>query len=156
MRSLRKDSNGQAIPIDYILIFSMSVLFFGIMTISFSTVVDHSTQQAIHSELKDIGNQVSFEITNAYLAIPVKGQAVSVMDIPVEAGNNAYFIDITDENSYGTGEKALRLKSVFRDVSVYVPLSSVDELVQVNGSASSSSGKIIITSNRTGVFISQG
>ena len=82
MRALHKDSSGQAIPIDYILIFSMSVLFFGIMTMSFSSVVDNSTQQAIYTELKDVGNQVSFVITSAYLSIPFQGQSVSVIYIP--------------------------------------------------------------------------
>ena len=156
MRTLHKDSSGQAVPIDYILIFSMSVLFFGIMIVSFSSVVDNSTRQAIYSELTDVGNQVSSAITDAYLSNPIQGQFVSVMDIPVQAANSEYFIDVTDEDPYGSGQKTLRLKSRYKDVTVFVPLSSIDELVSINGSVSSSSGKIIITNNRSDILITQG
>ncbi|MBW6517931.1 MAG: hypothetical protein K0A89_05460 [ANME-2 cluster archaeon] len=153
MRTLYKDVSGQAVPIDYILIFSMSVLFFGIMTLSFSSVVDNSTRQALYSELTDVGNQISSGITDAYLSNPVEGQFISVMDIPVLVANNEYFIDITDEDPYGSGQKTLRLKSRFREVTVFVPLNSIDELVTINGSVSSSSGKIIITNNRSDILL---
>lgn len=156
MRTLQKDLNGQAVSIDYILIFSMSVLFFGIMTVSFSSVVDNSTRQVVYSELTDIGNQVSSGITDAYLSNPIQGQFTSVMDIPVQAANSEYFIDVTDEDPYGSGQKTLRLTSRYKDVSVFVPLNSIDELVFVHGSVSSSSGKILITNNRSDIFISQG
>ncbi|MCL7476012.1 MAG: hypothetical protein M8352_08235 [ANME-2 cluster archaeon] len=156
MRTLHKDVSGQAVPIDYILIFSMSVLFFGIMTLSFSSVVDNSTRQAVYSELSDVGNQISSGITDAYLSNPVQGKFVSVMDIPVLSANSEYFIDVTDEDPYGSGQKTLRLTSRYRDVTVFVPLSSIDELVSVHGSVSSSSGKIIITNNRSDILITQG
>ena len=123
---------------------------------SFSSVVDNSTQQAIYTELKDVGNQVSFGITSAYLSIPVQGQSVSVIDIPKEVANNAYFIEVSEDHPFKHGQKALKIKSGYRDVTVYVPLSSVDELVYVNGSASSASGKIKITSNLTGIYLTQG
>ncbi|MCL7412100.1 MAG: hypothetical protein M8353_00580 [ANME-2 cluster archaeon] len=156
MRTLHKDLSGQVVSIDYILIFSMSVLFFGIMTLSFSSVVDNSTRQAVYSELTDIGNQVSSGITDAYLSNPVQGQFISVMDIPVQAANSEYFIEVTDEDPYGSGQRTLRLTSGFKDVTVFVPLSSIDELVNVHGSISSSSGKITITNNRSDIFITQG
>lgn len=156
LKELYKDSHAQAIPIEYILIFSMATLFFGIMIMSFSSVMDNSSRQGIYTEFMDIGNQVSSTITGAYISTPIEGQTVSVIEIPVEVANTAYFIEITEENPYEEGQKALRLQSMHKDVTVYVPLSCVDELVYVNGSASSSSGKIIINSNDSGIYISQG
>jgi hypothetical protein len=156
LKELYKDSHAQAIPIEYILIFSMATLFFGIMIMSFSSVMDNSSRQGIYTEFMDIGNQVSSTITSAYISTPIEGQTVSVIEIPVEVANTAYFIEITEENPYEEGQKALRLQSMHKDVTVYVPLSCVDELVYVNGSASSSSGKIIINSNDSGIYISQG
>jgi hypothetical protein len=134
----------------------MATLFFGIMIMSFSSVMDNSSRQGIYTEFMDIGNQVSSTITSAYISTPIVGQTVSVIEIPMEVANTAYFIEITEENPYEEGQKALRLQSMHKDVTVYVPLSCVDELVYVNGSASSSSGKIIINSNDSGIYISQG
>lgn len=156
MKELHKDSHGQAIPIDYILVFSMSALFFGIMIMSFSSVVDNSSRQGIYTEFTDIGNQISSAITGAYMSTPIEGQTMSIVEIPVNVANTAYFIEITEDNPYEEGQKAVRLISMHKDVTVYVPLSCVDELVYVNGSASSSSGKIMITSNLSGIYISQG
>ena len=156
MKELYEDSHGQAIPIDYILVFSMSALFFGIMIMSFSSVVDNSSRQGIYTEFTDIGNQVSSAITGAYMSTPIEGQTMSIVEIPVNVANTAYFIEITEDNPYEEGHKAVRLISMHKDVTVYVPLSCVDELVYVNGSASSSSGKIMITSNLSGIYISQG
>lgn len=156
LKELHKDPHAQAIPIDYILIFSMSALFFGIMIMSFSSVVDNSSRQGIYTEFTDIGNKVSSAITGAYISTPIEGRTVSVVEIPVKVANTAYFIEISEENPHEEGQKAVRLTSMHKDVTVYVPLSCVDELVYVNGSASSSSGKIMITSNLSGIYISQG
>ena len=156
LKELHEDSHGQAIPIDYILVFSMSALFFGIMIMSFSSVVDNSSRQGIYTEFTDIGNQISSAITGAYMSTPIEGQTMSIVEIPVNVANTAYFIEITEDNPYEEGQKAVRLISMHKDVTVYVPLSCVDELVYVNGSASSSSGKIMITSNLSGIYISQG
>lgn len=156
LKKLYKDSHAQAIPIEYILIFSMTAMFFGIMIMSFSSVMDNSSRQGIYTEFIDIGNQISSAITGAYISTPIAGQTVSVVEIPVDVANTGYFIEITEENPYEEGQKAVRLQSMHKDVTVYVPLSCVDELVYVNGSASSSSGKIIINSNDSGIYISQG
>jgi len=156
LKELHKDSNAQAIPVEYILVFSMATLFFGMMIMSFSSIVDNSSRQGIYTEFIDIGNQVSSTITCAYISTPIEGQTVSVVEIPLEVANTAYFIEITEENPYEDGQKAIMLQSIHKDMTVYVPLSSVDELVYINGSAYSSSGKIIINSNHSGIYISQG
>ena len=80
------------------------------------------------------------------------------MDIPTQIAGTGYFIEISDEseNPFETNVSALKLTSIRKSVSVFVPLNSVEQLIEINGTVSSASGKIKITSNTTTILLNQG
>jgi len=156
MRVLLNDEDGQAIPVEYILIFTISMIFLGLMTLTFNSVVDSSSRQAIYIELTDTGNLISSAITNSYLTTPVDGANSISLDVPAEIAGTGYFVEISDDDPFEVGNKVLKLTSMQKSVTAYVPLNSVDALIEINGSASSVSGKILIVSNTSEITISQG
>lgn len=158
MKGLLNNKKGQAIPVEYILIITLSLVFLGLATMALNSTIESSSRQAIYIELTDVGNVISSAITNTYLTAPVDGINTLTVEVPIEIAGTGYFMEISDENDnpFEQGVKALKLMSVRKGVTVYVPLNSVDVLVDINGSASSASGKIAIMSNNTGITISQG
>ena len=156
MRVLLNDEDGQAIPVEYILIFTISMIFLGLMTLTFNSVVDNSSRQAIYIELTDTGNLISSAITNAYLTTPTVGANSISLDVPAEIAGTGYFVEISDDDPFEVGNKVLKLTSMRKSVTTYVPLNSIDALIEINGSASSASGKILIVSSRSEIIISQG
>ncbi|KAF5419563.1 MAG: hypothetical protein C5S44_10675 [Candidatus Methanocomedens sp.] len=156
MRVLLNDEDGQAIPVEYILIFTISMIFLGLMTLTFNSVVDSSSRQAIYIELTDTGNLISSAITNSYLTTPVDGVNSISLDVPAEIAGTGYFVEISDDDPFEVDNKVLKLTSMQKSVTAYVPLNSVDALIEINGSASSASGKILIVSNTSEITISQG
>jgi len=156
MRVLLNDEDGQAIPVEYILIFTISMIFLGLMTLTFNSVVDSSSRQAIYIELTDTGNLISSAITNSYLTTPVDGANSISLDVPAEIAGTDYFVEISDDDPFEVDNKVLKLTSMQKSVTAYVPLNSVDALIEINGSASSASGKILIVSNTSEITISQG
>lgn len=156
MRVLLNDEDGQAIPVEYILIFTISMIFLGLMTLTFNSVVDSSSRQAIYIELTDTGNLISSAITNTYLTTPVDGANSISLDVPAEIAGTGYFVEISDDDPFEVDNKVLKLTSMRKSVTAYVPLNSVDALIEINGSASSASGKILIVSNTSEITISQG
>ena len=156
MRVLLNDEKGQAIPVEYILIFTISMIFLGLMTLTFNSVVDSSSREAIYIELTDTGNLISSAITNTYLTTPVDGTNNIYIDVPAEIAGTGYFVEISDDNPFEVGNKVLKLTSMRKSVTTYVPLNSIDALIEINGSTSSSSGKIMIVSNTSDITISQG
>lgn len=156
MRVLLNDEDGQAIPVEYILIFTISMIFLGLMTLTFNSVVDSSSRQAIYIELTDTGNLISSAITNTYLTTPVNGANSISLDVPAEIAGTGYFVEISDDDPFEVDNKVLKLTSMQKSVTAYVPLSSVDALIEINGFASSASGKILIVSNTSEITISQG
>lgn len=156
MRVLLNDEDGQAIPVEYILIFTISMIFLGLMTLTFNSVVDSSSRQAIYIELTDTGNLISSAITNSYLTTPVDGVNSISLDVPAEIAGTGYFVEISDDDPFEVDNKVLKLTSMRKSVTAYVPLNSVDALIEINGSASSASGKILIVSNTSEITISQG
>jgi len=156
MRVLLNDEDGQAIPVEYILIFTISMIFLGLMTLTFNSVVDNSSRQAIYIELTDTGNLISSAITNTYLTTPVDGANSISLDVPAEIAGTGYFVEISDDDPFEVDNKVLKLTSMQKSVTAYVPLNSVDALIEINGSASSASGKILIVSNTSEITISQG
>lgn len=156
MRVLLNDEDGQAIPVEYILIFTISMIFLGLMTLTFNSVVDSSSRQAIYIELTDTGNLISSAITNSYLTTPVDGANSISLDVPAEIAGTGYFVEISDDDPFEVDNKVLKLTSMQKSVTAYVPLNSVDALIEINGSASSASGKILIVSNTSEITISQG
>lgn len=156
MRVLLNDEQGQAIPVEYILIFTISMIFFGLMTMTFNSVVDSSSRQAIYIELTDTGNLISSAITNTYLTTPTDGVNSISLDIPAEIAGTGYFVEISDDDPFKIDNKVLKLTSMRKSVTAYVPLNSVDALIEINGSALSDSGKILIISNTSEITISQG
>ena len=156
MRVLLNDEDGQAIPVEYILIFTISMIFLGLMTMTFNSVVDSSSRQAIYIELTDTGNLISSAITNTYLTTPTDGVNSISLDIPAEIAGTGYFVEISDDDPFKIDNKVLKLTSMRKSVTAYVPLNSVDALIEINGSASSASGKILIVSNTSEITISQG
>lgn len=157
MRVLLNDEDGQAIPVEYILIFTISMIFLGLTTLTLNSAVDSSSRQAIYIELTDTGNLISSAITNIYVTTPCNGVNIISLDVPDEIAGTGYFVEVsgTGENPY-EDNKALKLTSMRKSVTTYVPLNSIDALIKINGSASSSSGKILITSNTSEITISQG
>lgn len=156
MRVLLNDEDGQAIPVEYILIFTISMIFLGLMTLTFNSVVDSSSRQAIYIELTDTGNLISSAITNTYLTTPVDGTNSISLDVPAEIAGTGYFVEISDDDPFEVDNKVLKLTSMQKSVTAYIPLNSVDALIEINGSASSASGKILIVSNTSEITISQG
>ncbi|MCD4810940.1 MAG: hypothetical protein K8R17_13725 [Methanosarcinales archaeon] len=156
MRVLLNDEDGQAIPVEYILIFTISMIFLGLMTLTFNSVVDSSSRQAIYIELTDTGNLISSAITNTYLTTPTDGVNSISLDIPAEIAGTGYFVEISDDDPFKIDNKVLKLTSMRKSVTAYVPLNSVDALIEINGSALSDSGKILIISNTSEITISQG
>jgi len=156
MRVLLNDEDGQAIPVEYILIFTISMIFLGLMTLTFNSVVDSSSRQAIYIELTDTGNLISSAITNTYLTTPVDGANSISLDVPAEIAGTGYFVEISDDDPFEVDNKVLKLTSMRKSVTAYVPLNSVDALIEINGFASSASGKILIVSNTSEITISQG
>jgi hypothetical protein len=156
MRVLLNDEDGQAIPVEYILIFTISMIFLGLMTLTFNSVVDNSSRQAIYIELTDTGNLISSAITNTYLTTPVDGANSISLDVPAEIAGTGYFVEISDDDPFEVDNKVLKLTSMRKSVTTYVPLNSVDALIEINGFASSASGKILIVSNTSEITISQG
>ena len=156
MRVLLNDEDGQAIPVEYILIFTISMIFLGLMTVTFNSVVDSSSRQAIYIELTDTGNLISSAITNTYLTTPTDGENSISLDIPAEIAGTCYFVEISDDDPFEVDNKVLKLTSMRKSVTAYVPLNSVDALIEINGSALSDSGKILIISNTSEITISQG
>jgi len=156
MRVLLNDEDGQAIPVEYILIFTISMIFLGLMTMTFNSVVDSSSRQAIYIELTDTGNLISSAITNTYLTTPTDGVNSISLDIPAEIAGTGYFVEISDDDPFKIDNKVLKLTSMRKSVTAYVPLNSVDVLIEINGSALSDSGKILIISNTSEITISQG
>ncbi len=156
MRVLLNDEDGQAIPVEYILIFTISMIFLGLMTLTFNSVVDSSSRQAIYIELTDTGNLISSAITNSYLTTPVDGANSISLDVPAEIAGTGYFVEISDDDPFEVDNKVLKLTSMQKSVTAYVPLNSVDALIEINGLASSASGKILIVSNTSEITISQG
>ncbi|MCD4766855.1 MAG: hypothetical protein K8R34_10130 [Methanosarcinales archaeon] len=156
MRVLLNDEDGQAIPVEYILIFTISMIFLGLMTMTFNSVVDSSSRQAIYIELTDTGNLISSAITNTYLTTPTDGVNSISLDIPAEIAGTGYFVEISDDDPFKIDNKVLKLTSMRKSVTAYVPLNSVDALIEINGSALSDSGKILIISNTSEITISQG
>ena len=156
MRVLLNDEKGQAIPVEFILIFTISMIFLGLMTLTFNSVVDSSSRQAIYIELTDTGNLISSAITNTYLTTPVDGANRIFLDVPAEIAGTGYFVEISDDDPFEVGNKVLKLTSMRKSVTTYVPLNSIDALIEINGSASSASGKILIESNTSEITISQG
>jgi hypothetical protein len=156
MRVLLNDEDGQAIPVEYILIFTISMIFLGLMTMTFNSVVDSSSRQAIYIELTDTGNLISSAITNTYLTTPTDGVNSISLDIPAEIAGTGYFVEISDDDPFKIDNKVLKLTSMRKSVTAYVPLNSVDALIKINGSALSDSGKILIISNTSEITISQG
>ena len=156
MRVLLNDEDGQAIPVEYILIFTISMIFLGLITLTFNSVVDNSSRQAIYIELTDTGNLISSAITNTYLTTPVDGTNSISLDVPAEIAGTGYFVEISDDDPFEVDNKVLKLTSMQKSVTAYIPLNSVDALIEINGSASSASGKILIVSNTSEITISQG
>jgi len=156
MRVLLNDEDGQAIPVEYILIFTISMIFLGLMTMTFNSVVDSSSRQAIYIELTDTGNLISSAITNTYLTTPTDGVNSISLNIPAEIAGTGYFVEISDDDPFKIDNKVLKLTSMRKSVTAYVPLNSVDALIEINGSALSDSGKILIISNTSEITISQG
>lgn len=156
MRVLLNDEDGQAIPVEYILIFTISMIFLGLMTLTFNSVVDSSSRQAIYIELTDTGNLISSAITNSYLTTPVDGANSISLDVPAEIAGTGYFVEISDDDPFEVDNKVLKLTSMQKSVTAYIPLNSVDALIEINGFASSASGKILIVSNTSEITISQG
>ena len=156
MRVLLNDEKGQAIPVEYILIFTISMIFLGLITLTFNSAVDSSSRQAIYIELTDTGNLISSAITNTYLTTPVDGANSIYIDVPAEIAGTGYFVEISDDDPFEVGNKVLKLTSMRKSVTAYVPLNSIDALIEINGSTSSSSGKILIVSNTSDITISQG
>ena len=156
LRGMVQNENGQVVPIEYLQIFSILVVFFGLSTIAISSFVDDSSRQAVYVEFTDIGNQVSSAITSSYLSTPLNGETISVVIIPAKVAGREYFIDVTDENPYEQGKKAVRITSVHNSMTVYVPLNTIDKVVEVSGSVYSASEKIVITGTIDGINISSG
>jgi hypothetical protein len=156
MKVLLNDEDGQAIPVEYILIFTISMIFLGLMTLTFNSVVDSSSRQATYIELTDTGNLISSAITNTYLTTPVDGTNSISLDVPAEIAGTGYFVEISDDDPFEVDNKVLKLTSMQKSVTAYIPLNSVDALIEINGSASSASGKILIVSNTSEITISQG
>lgn len=156
MRVLLNDEHGQAIPVEYILIFTISMIFLGLVTLTFNSAVDSASKQAIYIELTNTGNLMSSAITNTYLTTPDDGVNSILLDIPAEIAGTDYFIEISDDDPFHVGNKVLKLTSMQKSVTAYIPLNSVDALIKINGSASSASGKILIVSNTSEITISQG
>jgi len=158
MRELLDDNKGQAIPVEYIIIFTISLIFFGVILLAFNVVIDQSSGQAIQIEMTDVGNEISSVITKSYLTSPTMGINSLTMDIPTQIAGTGYFIEISDEseNPFETNVSALKLTSIRKSVSVFVPLNSVEQLIEINGTVSSASGKIKITSNTTTILLNQG
>lgn len=151
-----QDECGQVMPIEYILIFSISTLFFGIMIVSFTSIIDQSSSEAIYIEFTDIGNDISSTITQTYLSIPVNGKVSRTISVPTEVAGTGYIIEISDDNPHEQEKKALKLSSIYDDITVYVPLNNVDLVADINGSASSASGRIMIMGDVSGIILSQG
>lgn len=157
MRDLLDDNKGQAIPVEYIIIFTISLLFFGMILLAFNSVIDRSSQQAIQIELTDVGNEISSVITQSYLIAPTSGTNNLKMNIPTQIAGTGYFIEIANgsENPFES-VNALKLTSMRKSVTTYVPLNSIEQLIEVNGTVSSASGKLIIISNISTIILNQG
>lgn len=156
MRELLDDNKGQAIPVEYIIIFTISLIFFGMIMLVFNSVVDQTSKQAIQIEMTDVGNEISSAITQSYLTAPVAGTNNLTMDIPAQIAGTGYFIEISDENPFEVNASALKLTSMQKSVTAYVPLHSIDKLILINGTVSSASGRLSIESNISAIILKPG
>ena len=156
MRVLLNNEAGQAIPVEYIMTFMISMIFLGIMTMTFNSAIDNYSSQAVRIELKDTGNLISSAITSMYVTTPCNGVNSISLDVPVEIGGKGYFVEISDSDPFGNDDKVLKLTSFRNSITTYVSLNSIDALIEIDGSATSSSGKILITGSTSEITISQG
>ena len=157
MRDLLDNNKGQAIPVEYIIIFTISLLFFGIILIAFNMAIDQSSSQAIQIEMTDVGNEISSVISQLYLTGPINGTSSMTLDIPTHIAGTGYYIEIANgtENPFES-VSALKLTSMKKSVTTYVPLNSVEKLININGTVSSASGKIHIAGNISTIILNQG
>ena len=131
--------------VEYILIFSIAVVFMGLIFTLFNDMIDDASRQAVIEQYGDIGNVISGSISDVYLSGIKNGSTTKIVIIPVLINDQSYEIEsnVTDE----FGRRAIKISAAYTDTYVYVPLNTIDSSVNVTGTAYSGSGKVTIKYN---------
>ncbi|MDI6858962.1 MAG: hypothetical protein QMC85_00545 [Methanocellales archaeon] len=146
MTNIFHDQSAQALPISYILTFTLSVGLLVIVIISYHVMVAGTSKQAMRVSYADIGNDVAGTIADIYLTASAgsTGNVTRTIRIPTEVAGEGYIIEPSDSpftTEYNPNE-AIKISAEHANVVVYVPLSNIDQSIDVSGKAYSGAGEL--------------
>lgn len=141
--TIKRDEKAVVVTMDYILIFGLSVIFFGLLLLSFNMIMDAVSDQAMRVQFEGIGDGIAWVVVDMYMTGVYDGTLVETVIIPVQVAGRGYSIQTgVDTICPLSGIQALRISA--NRVEVYIPLHNIDESVNVSGIVFSGAGQIVL------------
>jgi hypothetical protein len=115
-------------------------IFLIAVLLTFNNLLQSSSEWAVEKEMKEIGYELSKEITEFYIQYGEKNISASkTILIPKIVGRGTYILELSNSS------RALSIKSGTSEL--LISLNHIPESIRLNGIAQSSSGKLTMRYN---------
>lgn len=124
------DDRGVSTTFSYILIAGISILFFSIVILTYSTVlINAPTNLAVLAQYNDVGNEVGSKIVDIYVIAPENGTLDTKLTLPDKLGGDGYSIEFTPTGT----DQEIRVASLDNKREVRLTLNGVSQTVNLSG-----------------------
>lgn len=128
--SFAGDDRGVSTTFGYILTVGISVIFFSLVVLTYSSILIQSpTTLAVMGQYNDVGNEVSSKIMDIYVIAPENGTLETDLRLPGELGGEGYVIEFIPAGS----DQEIRVASLDGEREVHLTLNGVNHTVSLNG-----------------------
>ena len=146
-RKLLEDTDAVSSMIEFILVSSIALLFFVMVTLYFTPLLLEGSQQTVAMErFGDIGNDISTKMVDIYIIAPENGSLSTDLTMPTSVGGHEYMVN-ADVSNLDQMITVSSLKESTLEVSVTI--NGIAQTVAINGStlSGSSEHKLSYSSN---------
>ncbi len=142
MKRFFKDEEGVSIMVEYVLLSLIAILFLMIISINSDAIfIENANDVVIENQFSDVGNMMSTMITDMYVILPANGKIEIDYTIPAKAGKDDYIINA----DIAMSDQIIEVISLTSGKKVRVTIGGIANTMPINGTASSSASKHVIS-----------
>ena len=133
------DHNAVSYALEYIMISSISLFFFGVVMLSAGTMLTETpTDIAATQQFNDIGNDIGTKLIMFYLIAPENGTLNTSLEMPDTVGGHTYTVKMSTGN---TTDQRVIIDADDFDLNISYTINGIGASISIDGETHSASGK---------------
>ncbi|MHC1574201.1 MAG: DUF7266 family protein [Candidatus Methanogasteraceae archaeon] len=133
------DRHAVSYALEYIMISSISLLFFGVVMLSAGTMLTEApTDIAATQQFNDIGNNIGTKLIMLYLIAPENGTLNTSLEMPDTIGGHTYTVKMSTGN---TTDQRVIIDADDIDLNISYTINGIGASIPIDGETNSASGK---------------